>query len=464
MNRSNSSASLDVIHIVVDLFFQILALLTAIKLWGRFILADEWKSILTMFLIFVFVFLLSNRAANVYNSTLFFYLDRVIRRETMSFINGAVSVVLIYVYCLDHYYSRSFFVGFLVISYVYTLMNIMIFRDLVDRILSRKHVPRCAYIGSKESYNLYRYFVNKTSTIVNEIGYISLDDDDDSLEYIGSFSNLEEVIRTYNIDQVIIMQKRDTDVELIQSCIDLCVQMGITCRVVAGIFNRKKGFSYNSSMGTYSIMTYHTVCMNTWQAALKRVFDIVFSAIGIIITFPIMIITAIAIKMDSPGPVIYKQVRVGKNGRHFRIWKFRSMYIDADEKKEELMDLNEIRTGMMFKIKDDPRVTRVGKIIRRFSIDELPQFFNVLAGSMSFVGTRPPTLDEVEKYTKEQWRRISIKPGITGSWQTSGRSNITDFNEVVEMDTDYIDNWSPWSDVKIMAKTFFTILGQDGAY
>ena len=177
-----------------------------------------------------------------------------------------------------------------------------------------------------------------------------------------------------------------------------------------------------------------------------------------------MIITAIAIKIDSPGPVFFKQVRVGKNGRHFKIWKFRSMYIDAEERKQSLMGLNEVSDGMMFKIKDDPRITRVGRFIRKTSIDELPQFFNVLVGSMSIVGTRPPTLDEVEKYTTDQWRRISIKPGITGMWQTSGRSNITDFDQVVGLDVDYIDYWSPWMDVRIMFKTVAEVFRRKGSY
>jgi lipopolysaccharide/colanic/teichoic acid biosynthesis glycosyltransferase len=177
-----------------------------------------------------------------------------------------------------------------------------------------------------------------------------------------------------------------------------------------------------------------------------------------------MIGTAIAIKLETPGPAIFKQVRVGKNGRHFKIWKFRSMYQNAEQLKAQLAQLNECESGMMFKIKDDPRITKVGKFIRKTSIDELPQLFNVLAGSMSMVGTRPPTKDEVEKYSQRDWRRISIQPGITGMWQVNGRSNITDFNKVVELDTGYIDNWNIWLDIKIIFKTFAQILKHNGSY
>ena len=192
--------------------------------------------------------------------------------------------------------------------------------------------------------------------------------------------------------------------------------------------------------------------------------DIVGSIVGIILSSPIMLIAAIAIKLDSPGPVIFKQVRVGQNGRHFKIYKFRSMYIDAEARKAELMAQNEMSGGVMFKMKDDPRVTKVGKFIRKTSIDELPQFFNVFIGNMSLVGTRPPTVDEVEKYERDQWRRISIKPGITGMWQVSGRSNVESFEDVVQMDVDYIDNWSIFEDIKIIFRTVLVILHRDGAY
>ena len=197
---------------------------------------------------------------------------------------------------------------------------------------------------------------------------------------------------------------------------------------------------------------------------LKRLMDIAGGMIGLILSSPIMLVTAIAIKLDSPGPVLFKQTRVGQNGRHFKIYKFRSMYIDAEERKKELMARNEMQGDVMFKMKDDPRITRVGKVIRKLSIDELPQFFNILGGSMSLVGTRPPTVDEVEKYKTNQWRRISIKPGLTGMWQVSGRSNVKSFDEIVEMDVEYIDNWSLWLDFKIILKTVLVLLKHDDAY
>ena len=171
---------------------------------------------------------------------------------------------------------------------------------------------------------------------------------------------------------------------------------------------------------------------------------------------------AIAIKLDSPGPVLFSQTRIGRNGRRFQIYKFRSMYIDAEERKKELEKQNEVQ-GLMFKMENDPRITKVGKFIRKTSIDELPQFFNVLKGDMSLVGTRPPTEDEFEKYNQYYRRRISMTPGLTGLWQVSGRSEIDNFDDVVKYDLQYIDGWSLTLDVKILLRTVWVVFAGKGS-
>ena len=190
--------------------------------------------------------------------------------------------------------------------------------------------------------------------------------------------------------------------------------------------------------------------------------DILGSLIGIVITLLLLPFVAIAIKVDSKGPVFYKQKRIGLNGREFYLYKFRSMYVNADTLKEELQTQNEI-DGPMFKLTDDPRITKVGHFLRRTSIDEFPQFFNILLGNMSLVGTRPPTPDEYAQYNLQYRRRLSIKPGLTGLWQVSGRSNITDFEEVVRLDLHYIDHWSLGKDIKILLQTFIVLFNQKGA-
>ena len=211
-----------------------------------------------------------------------------------------------------------------------------------------------------------------------------------------------------------------------------------------------------------NIVTMGTVELKLRDQIAKRCMDILGGLVGCIISIPIIAIVAIPLKIESPGPLFFKQKRVGRNGRYFYIHKLRSMYMDAEERKKELMAQNEMN-GLMFKMEDDPRVTKVGKFIRKTSIDELPQFFDVLRGDMSLVGTRPPTVDEYKQYESHHKRRLSMKPGITGLWQVSGRSNIEDFEEVVKLDVTYIDNWSLWNDIKILFKTVYVVFAGRGA-
>jgi exopolysaccharide biosynthesis polyprenyl glycosylphosphotransferase len=207
----------------------------------------------------------------------------------------------------------------------------------------------------------------------------------------------------------------------------------------------------------------HTVELDPDQMLFKRIFDVIGSLVGMFILIVCYPWLALLIKLTSPGPVFFKQVRVGKNGKRFIIYKFRSMTDDAEKRRKELMKLNEC-DGAIFKIKEDPRVTAIGKIMRKLSLDELPQFLNVLLGEMSLVGTRPPTVDEVAQYQKWHHRRISIRPGITGLWQVSGRSKISSFDEIVKLDLSYIDNWSIWLDIKIILKTIAVLFKRGDAY
>jgi len=198
---------------------------------------------------------------------------------------------------------------------------------------------------------------------------------------------------------------------------------------------------------------------NDFEIVIKRMMDIIGSLLGIIILALLIIIIGPIIYLKSPGPIFYFQERVGKNGNIFKIYKFRSMVLNADELKDDLLKDNRIKDGMMFKVENDPRIIPgIGTFIRKTSIDEFPQFINVLKGEMSLVGTRPPTLDEWQKYNLGHRIRMTIKPGITGAWQTSGRSEITDFEEVLKMDREYINNWSISLDIKILIKTIYVII------
>lgn len=193
----------------------------------------------------------------------------------------------------------------------------------------------------------------------------------------------------------------------------------------------------------------------------KRLLDIVGALIGLGITTILAIPIAIAIQLDDPGPIFYSQIRCGVKGKPFRLWKFRSMIVDADRRQHLVQ--NQAK-GYIFKNKNDPRVTRVGRFLRRTSLDELPQFWNVLKGEMSLVGTRPPTLEEVMNYKKHHWDRLNIKPGMTGEWQANGRSSVTDFEEIVRMDIAYQQKWSLTYDLKLILKTLLVVACKDGAY
>ncbi|MCI9137411.1 MAG: sugar transferase [Lachnospiraceae bacterium] len=214
--------------------------------------------------------------------------------------------------------------------------------------------------------------------------------------------------------------------------------------------------------GKYLVLTTSMKIATTRQVLIKRCMDIVGSLIGLLLTGIAFLIFAPLIKIQSPGPVFYSQTRIGKNGRRFKFYKFRTMVTGADQMKQELMEQNEME-GLMFKMENDPRIFGVGKFMRKFSIDELPQFWNVLKGDMSLVGTRPPTEDEFEQYELHHKARLGIRPGLTGMWQVSGRSDIKDFEEIVALDTQYISEWSLGMDIRIIFRTVLVVLTGKGS-
>ena len=228
-------------------------------------------------------------------------------------------------------------------------------------------------------------------------------------------------------------------------------------------------------IGKFKVLSTSIAFASARQLAVKRIFDIVGSIIGLVFTGLLTLIIGPMIYFKDPGPIFFSQVRIGRNGKKFKMYKFRSMYMDAEARKKELMDQNKVKDGMMFKMDDDPRIIGsekkdkngkpkgIGNFIRKTSIDEFPQFFNVLKGQMSLVGTRPPTVDEWNKYGLAHRVRMSTKPGVTGMWQVSGRSEITDFDEVVRLDREYIENWSLGLDFKILMKTFLVVFKHEGA-
>lgn len=260
--------------------------------------------------------------------------------------------------------------------------------------------------------------------------------------------------------------------KLISQLTETGVTVHLNLAKVANVPGKKQ---FVEKVGNYTVLTTSLNYASTGQLLLKRIMDIVGGLVGCIFTGIICIFVGPAIYIASPGPIFFAQERVGKNGKKFKMYKFRSMYMDAEERKAELMKDNKLGDGKMFKLDFDPRVignkilpdgshkTGVGDFIRRTSLDEFPQFFNVLKGDMSIVGTRPPLLSETSLYEFHHRARLAIKPGITGMWQVSGRSDITDFEEVVRLDKEYIENWNIGLDIKILFKTVLVVFRKDGS-
>lgn len=243
-----------------------------------------------------------------------------------------------------------------------------------------------------------------------------------------------------------------------------CLLMGITVHRALAKVNKSSTHRVLEQMGGYMVMSQSINVVDARHMFIKRIVDVAAGLMGTLFTGILCLFIGPAIYIKSPGPIFFKQERIGKNGRRFYIYKFRSMYLDAEERKKELMDQNNVKDGYMFKVTDDPRIIKgIGNFIRNYSIDEFPQFFNVLKGDMSLIGTRPPTPDEWDKYELHHRTRLAIKPGITGAWQVSGRSDITDFEEVVQLDVDYIRHWSLRKDFKILLKTVGVVLNKKGS-
>jgi exopolysaccharide biosynthesis polyprenyl glycosylphosphotransferase len=297
---------------------------------------------------------------------------------------------------------------------------------------------------------------------------VGLVDDDPKLlgkkvldyEIIGRLRDIPRILREHVIDRVIFVVPR-LWLNRIEPAIEHCEMEGIDTAVAVDLFHPKLAQIRQSRFVDIPLLVFQTSIAKEWQLFLKRIMDLFASLIILTVLSPVMIISMMVIKLTSPGPVFYRQTRVGMNGRLFTLFKFRSMVDGAEMRKRELERQNEMK-GPAFKMRRDPRVTRFGRFMRKFSIDEYPQLFNVLKGDMSLVGPRPALPTEVEMYEVWQRRRLSMKPGITCIWQVSGRNKI-DFERWMEMDLQYIDNFSLWLDFTLLVRTVFVVLTGYGA-
>jgi len=278
-------------------------------------------------------------------------------------------------------------------------------------------------------------------------------------EVVGTLDTLFQDTRKHFVDEIFFTTRCER--EIVQNVLVQARQHGVDLRIIPDLY---EGLAWNSPIeyiGQFPTIPLHCGVVPELGLLLKRAFDIVFSLVLLTIVSPLLLAVAIAVKLDSPGPVFYSSERIGKKGRVFRCTKFRTMVRDAEKRRADIMHMNE-RDDVLFKISNDPRITALGRFLRKYSIDELPQFFNVLKGDMSVVGPRPPLAAEVKEYKLSHLRRLDVTPGITGLWQVQGRQDPS-FASYVSLDVTYIDNWSLWLDFKIIVRTIAVVFAGTGS-
>ena len=379
-----------------------------------------------------------------------------------------VALIAITFFMKELSYSREVFVLFWITGIIFCVIGRSIWKAVLHRqmVLNREKRQILVITTSSRAENIIKKLISSEIFDYDIAGIVFTDkncrgEKIEGYPVLGTLKDDAEYVHEYVVDEIFVHLNPGEFLD--KEYIDFFLQTGRTLHFDLDGLAELNSPAYIEAFSNRTVITTSMKVVTPGKLFIKRVMDIAGGLVGIILTGVISIFVIPAIKIADPGPAFFSQTRIGKNGRRFKIYKFRSMYMDAEERKKELMAQNEMH-GLMFKMENDPRIIKgVGKFIRDTSIDELPQFWNVLKGDMSLVGTRPPTVEEYERYEMRHLKRMSIKPGITGMWQTSGRSDITDFEEVVRLDTKYITNWEISLDIKILLKTILVVLKREGS-
>lgn len=465
MHKSNKFAYANIIQLQIDIFFLILTYGIAYLIASRLSKLHVILDYLWILIIFIPLWISIMALRGMYDKTTFYYLDRVFRNVMFASLFSGLGLGTMFFFIKEISTSRLFIATYFLLCIMMMFLERCVFGLIYRHASSNNLTPRVIVVCSRESWLLFQRYLGKTHIRYHIVGVVQVGEGEaiQDERNLGNLNDLADILKNQVVDEVVLALPKDYE-DGVEQYVGLCEQVGITVHLVLNLYDLKLSHVHISMLGPLPMLTFNTVNLDPVQIAVKRMMDIVGSLVGILITLVAAIFIIPAIKLDSRGPVIFKQKRVGRYGREFDFYKFRTMCIDAEAQKEELQDMNEHKNRLMFKIKEDPRITRVGAFLRKTSLDELPQFYNVLKRDMSLVGTRPPTLEEVAQYDFEHLRRISIKPGITGLWQVSGRSNIMDFDEVVALDTQYIDKWSIWLDINILFKTIWQVMRMKSSY
>lgn len=390
---------------------------------------------------------------------------------------AAIEVIYLFLTKIGEEFSRVSFVSFIICAIFFLYVERILWKSYLLKHKKVFYNKRAILIltTSDKAESVVRRVEENTYNELELIGCVLLDRDDrvgekiDKVPVVCTGEGIFDYIQTRWVDGVLVNVRRGT--LLPEDFITTCLQMGVTVHTKIAEIGEDTSNQQLDRLGGYVVLSTNIRMATSRQLFLKRLMDICGGVVGLLITGIITIFLAPAIYLASPGPVFFSQMRVGRNGRKFKIYKFRSMYMDAEKRKKDLMEKNQMK-GFMFKMDADPRIigsgpdgTRhgLGWFIRKTSIDEFPQFLNILKGDMSLVGTRPPTIDEWEQYEHHHRGRMAMRPGLTGMWQVSGRSDITDFEEVVRLDVEYIQKWNLTLDIKILLKTVLVVFQGRGS-
>ncbi len=422
----------------------------------------EKISFIMLFVIFQIIVYLT---IGVYDDTMeasgVVYAKTVVKMLIALFINGILlGAIMFYVHIP---LSREFILEYTLIVIGFTVVNRIILEKLTNGKNNEIRSKKILLVGHSIRGRRYIEEISKYEYLnIKIIGYVTIKENKSyiGVKSLGNINDLLEIATEHVVDEIAVAKSLIYDSRM-SGALRVCQNMGITITMLLETHNSNTK-AHVAMVGNLPVLKFHTVSLNENQLFAKRVLDVIGGIVGMILFGIAYIIVGPIIKIDSPGPIIFKQNRVGMNGRIFQVWKFRSMSNNAEKQKAALMNQNEMQ-GHMFKMTNDPRVTKIGEFIRKTSIDELPQFYNVLKGDMSLVGTRPPTVKEVEAYELHHLKRISITPGITGKWQISGRSDIEEFEEVIRLDEEYIKDWTIWKDIMILLKTVKVVLNRKGS-
>lgn len=380
----------------------------------------------------------------------------------------ATSAIL---YLLKLDLSRSFVILFCVLSAAAVIaQRLIVLRVLRILRAQGRNFRNILIVGvGPQAVQLSREIANQADLGLRVVGFAATGDLDTADlsalkgRIVANRDTFELALKRYAVDEVLFTEIL-SNFAVVNELAQIAIEEGVRVSLAADIFSLEIFRSDMSTFGGIPLLHYEPSrgAADSPAHLVKRLIDVVVSAVGLILLSPLLLVLAVAIKLTSPGPIFFRQKRVGLNGRKFTLYKFRSMVKDAVRMRADLEELNEME-GPVFKIKDDPRVTPLGRWMRRYSLDELPQLFNVVIGDMSLVGPRPPLPSEVSEYQRKHRRRLSMRPGLTCTWQVSGRNDIPDFNRWAELDLEYIDNWSLMGDLRLLVRTIPAVLSGNGA-